>query len=44
MVIEETIKNGTKVKGNTPDTFVYFTDEAKVIVNETGKVVTAIPQ
>ena len=44
MVIEETIKNGTKTQGNTPNTFVYFTDEAKVFVNETGKVVTAIPQ
>ena len=44
MIVEETIKHGTRKPGNTANTFIYFTDEAKVIVNELGKVITVTPQ
>ncbi|AGT44099.1 YD repeat-containing protein [Treponema pedis str. T A4] len=42
MVVEETIKNGIKSNGSKPGTFVYLTKEAKVVVNEVGKVITVM--
>ena len=44
MVIEETIKRGKRTLGNTPGTIVCITEDAKVIINEYGKVITVMAQ
>ena len=43
-VVEDTIKTGIKTVGNTPGTWVYCTNQAKVVVNSAGDVVTVIPR
>jgi len=43
-VVEHTIATGSKSPGNTPGTTVYRTDQAKVVVNGQGNVVTVMPQ
>ena len=43
--VEDAIKNSLKITpGNTPGTFVRFGDGLKVIINNSGDVITVIPQ
>ena len=44
MIVEETIKRGVQIPGKTFGTTIYLTDEAKVILNESGKVITVMAQ
>ncbi|MBF2480551.1 hypothetical protein IA817_04375 [Listeria seeligeri] len=43
-VVEDAIQNGTKLKGNKPNTWSFETKHVKVITNYSGKVVTVIPK
>ncbi|EGO6705283.1 hypothetical protein GP416_000005 [Enterococcus faecalis] len=43
-VVEEAIQNGTKLKGNRPNTWSFENKDVKVITNDSGKVVTVIPK
>ncbi|MEM5948986.1 hypothetical protein WKV44_10605, partial [Spirochaetia bacterium 38H-sp] len=42
--VENAIKNGSKIPGNTEGTTVHIFDNIKVITNSLGDVVTVIPQ
>ena len=43
LVIEDAIRNTSPEPGHTAGTFVHQTTDVTVIVNETGKVITVIP-
>jgi hypothetical protein len=43
-VVDDIIFRGTKSFGNTPDTTTHTTEQLKVILNQSGEVVTAITQ
>ncbi|MDN4523972.1 pre-toxin TG domain-containing protein [Fictibacillus fluitans] len=43
-VIEDAIINTKKIPGNRSNTFVHETQDVKVIINETGDVITVIPK
>ena len=43
-VVEDTIAHGVKNKGNTEGTWAFITNQAKVIVNSNGDVITVIPR
>ncbi|OYD07409.1 DUF4244 domain-containing protein [Paludifilum halophilum] len=43
-VVEDTIKNGKRVPGNTKDTWKYIGDDINVITNKKGDVITVIPK
>lgn len=43
-VVEDTISTGVESPGNKPGTTVFTTDQARVIVNNTGAVVSAYPR
>ncbi|WP_246215607.1 T7SS effector LXG polymorphic toxin [Listeria valentina] len=43
-VVENTIKNGNRMPGNSKGTWEYTTKEIKVITNDAGEVITVIPQ
>ena len=42
-VVEDTISRGVASPGNTPGTIKYITDQAVVVTNRAGDVVTAYP-
>ncbi|MBN2794716.1 MAG: hypothetical protein JXR88_04870 [Clostridia bacterium] len=44
MVVEDAIKNGTRIPGNTSDIIECFTDDVSVFINLSGDVVTVIPK
>lgn len=43
-VVESAITNGTSSLGNLPGTYVYETEDIKVVVNAVGSVITVIPK
>ena len=43
-VIEDAIINSKKLPGNRSGTFVHETQDIKVIINETGDIITVIPK
>ena len=44
LVIEDAIINTKKIPGNRNGTFVHETQDVKVVINETGDVITVIPK
>ncbi|WP_257209064.1 hypothetical protein [Bacillus cereus] len=43
VVVEDAIKHGAKSPGNTPGTWEYLGKDAKVVLNDNGDVISAIP-
>lgn len=43
IVIEDAIMNTKKILGNRKGTFVHEAQDVKVVINETGDVITVIP-
>ncbi|GLV67288.1 hypothetical protein Bmyc01_59570 [Bacillus mycoides] len=43
VVVEDAIKNGAKSPGNTPGTWEYLGKDVKVVLNDNGDVISAIP-